>query len=304
MASPKLIAMRGLPASGKTTLARKIAKEQKAVVVGRDFERFQLFGEWWTGEPADEDRVTIAINAKVEAFLLSGQSVIVDNTHIKPRYLKEWANLALRLGADFDVVDVKTPEAECITRDMKRIRDGERGVGRAVIDRMARQIKWTDVKVDNAPVEPYENPVDLPHAIIVDIDGTLAHMSGRSPYDYTRVHEDTVDEAVADLVYVLSSSEDAPSIIVCSGRDDECRDVTEAWLNDNNVPYHSLLMRPTDAKDSNGNKLPDRRVKYDLFNEHIRGKYHVRFVLDDRNQVVDMWRQLGLKCLQVAPGDF
>jgi hypothetical protein len=45
-------------------------------------------------------------------------------------------------------------------------------------------------------------------------------------------------------------------------------------------------------------------VKLELFDEHIRDQYDVQFVLDDRNQVVDMWRQLGLTCLQVGPGAF
>lgn len=45
-------------------------------------------------------------------------------------------------------------------------------------------------------------------------------------------------------------------------------------------------------------------IKRELFDRYIRDNYQVLFVLDDRNQVVDMWRELGLKCLQVAPGDF
>ena len=53
-----------------------------------------------------------------------------------------------------------------------------------------------------------------------------------------------------------------------------------------------------------GDNRPDEVVKEEIFNENIRGNYSVRFVLDDRSKVVDMWRQLGLKCLQVAEGDF
>lgn len=37
-------------------------------------------------------------------------------------------------------------------------------------------------------------------AIIVDIDGTLAHMTGRSPYDYSQVHTDEIDEVILDIV--------------------------------------------------------------------------------------------------------
>ena len=48
----------------------------------------------------------------------------------------------------------------------------------------------------------------------------------------------------------------------------------------------------------------DAIVKTELFDAHIRGRYEVLFVLDDRNQVVEMWRVMGLPCLQVAAGDF
>ena len=112
---------------------------------------------------------------------------------------------------------------------------------------------------------------------------------------------DTVDEQVRWLVNKMY---DQVTVIVLSGRDDECRAVTEEWLWDNGVSYDYLFMRPTGAKDGNGNKLPDYMVKYDLFEQDVRGEYNVRFVLDDRNQVVDLWRRMGLKTLQVQEGDF
>ncbi|AXQ64447.1 polynucleotide kinase [Gordonia phage Neville] len=299
----ELIAMRGLPASGKTTRAREIAKETGAVVVGRDFERYQLFGEWWTGKPEHEDAVTVALNAKVRALLKANQSVVVDNTHIQVRYLKDWAKVASECGATFRVEDVKTPFHECQRRNAVREIRGERAVDPHVITRMAKQIDWGMPKpVAPIIVEPYVGDPRLPWAILVDIDGTLAHMTGRSPYDYSRVGEDTVDEKVRGIVRRMEQS--GSDIIICSGRDDACRPETVKWLLANGIPFHKLLMRPTDAKDANGNKLPDWIVKYNLFNENVRGKYDVEFVLDDRNQVVDMWRKLGLKCLQVAPGDF
>jgi hypothetical protein len=41
-----------------------------------------------------------------------------------------------------------------------------------------------------------------------------------------------------------------------------------------------------------------------LYEAHIEPHYDVQFVLEDLNQAVEMWRSLGLVCLQVAPGDF
>lgn len=53
-----------------------------------------------------------------------------------------------------------------------------------------------------------------------------------------------------------------------------------------------------------GNMEKDSVIKRRLYEEHIKGTYNVAYVIDDRNQVVEMWRSLGLRCLQVANGDF
>lgn len=131
-----------------------------------------------------------------------------------------------------------------------------------------------------------------PTAIMVDIDGTLAHMTGRSPYDYSRVHEDTVDEVVASII------EHYPHVVVMSGRPEDCRGATEKWLAENGINYERLFMRPS------GDKRPDDIVKWEMYQTNVEPHYHIDFVLDDRNRVVKMWRANGLKCLQVADGDF
>ena len=138
---------------------------------------------------------------------------------------------------------------------------------------------------------------DLPDAIICDIDGTLAHMKDRGPFDWARVGEDVLDDNIAHILY-LYQYETSAEIILMSGRDEICRDITEEWLDHNSVDYSTLHMRP---KHDN---RKDSIVKRELYEQYIKGKYNVLFVLDDRQQVVDMWRDLGLKCLQVAPGDF
>ena len=133
-------------------------------------------------------------------------------------------------------------------------------------------------------------------AIVVDVDGTLAHMVDRSPYDPSLYHTDVIDEVVRDLAnsYYLSGHK----VVICSGRDDTYRDATLKWLKDNHVLCSELLMRKA------GDKREDSIVKNELYIEHIKPNYNVLFVLDDRNRVVKMWRENGLKCFQVAEGDF
>lgn len=303
----KLTCLRGYSGSGKSTKAREIAQSSGAVVVCRDDLRMMLLGSYWTGKTQDEDRVTVAEEAQVNALVRAGTGVVVDATHLHPPYLRKWAKQATRLGADFEVIDCKIHPEVCLERDVKRSLQGERFVGASVIRRQAKQWpmdKWPTV-TSHAPltVEPVEWMPGLPNAIIVDIDGTLAHMNSRSPYDYTRVLEDDLDRTILQIVSQWEF-ETGDEMLIVSGRDHTSRHDTLQWLNKHSVPWDQLWMRNADLKDERGNKIPDYIVKYNIFNEHIRGKYNVHFVLDDRNQVVDMWRRLGLKCLQVAEGDF
>jgi len=135
-----------------------------------------------------------------------------------------------------------------------------------------------------------------PKAIIVDIDGTLAKMSGRGPFEWHRVGEDKVNEPIKSIVNLYAS---ICNVIIFSGRDGCCMPQTIKWLKDNDISYNSILMRPE------GNYEKDAIIKRRLYDNHIVGKYDIQFVLDDRDQVVEMWRKdLGLTCLQVDYGNF
>ena len=53
-----------------------------------------------------------------------------------------------------------------------------------------------------------------------------------------------------------------------------------------------------------GDNRKDAIVKRELYQRAVAGVYSIAFVLDDRNQVVDMWRKdLGLPCFQVNYGN-
>lgn len=140
--------------------------------------------------------------------------------------------------------------------------------------------------------------MSLPRAVLVDIDGTLAYRCDRSPFDWARVGEDTPNTPIIKLVRVLARTSNF-HIIVMSGRDEICRPQTALWLDRYHVPFNALHMR------RHKDKREDAIVKRELYEQHVHGRYTVRWVIDDRNQVVDMWRnQLGLTVLQCADGDF
>jgi len=81
--------------------------------------------------------------------------------------------------------------------------------------------------------------------------------------------------------------------VLVSGRNECCRNTTQAWLAEHEVSYNYLYMRPQ------GDMRKDAVVKKEIYDKYIKGKYNVYLVLDDRNQSVQLWRSLGLKTLQV-----
>lgn len=138
-----------------------------------------------------------------------------------------------------------------------------------------------------------------PRAVIFDIDGTLALRTGdRSPYAWSRVGEDEPNPPVVELAQTVAAA-GRHTIVLVTGRDEECRWQTELWLDAQQVPYAELFMRPR------GDNRKDAIVKAELYRRHIRDRYDVAWVVDDRVQVVRMWRdKLGLTVLQCADGDF
>jgi hypothetical protein len=141
--------------------------------------------------------------------------------------------------------------------------------------------------------------VILNKVIICDIDGTLALLGDRDRYDPT-TGEDLLNNPIANILKVYNNQNLFPvELVLVSGREDKYRDITEKWLTKHGIThYKGLYMRKT------GDFRKDTIVKKELYEKYIKGKYDVLFVLDDRDQVVRMWRDEGLTCLQVAYGNF
>jgi predicted kinase len=299
-----LLITRGLPASGKSMYARTWVAEDpsRRVRVNRDDLRQLAFGQPIL-DHAGETTVTVMQQAAVRALLQAGRDVIVDDTHLRAKYARQWADLAAEVGAAFAVVDFDTPLEVCLARDAAR----ERPVGEQVIRGM--HARFLASGGGFAPVTATDRSVSvgglyvpdpgLPPAWIVDVDGTVALMRRgpgvRSPYDWLRVGEDLPNEPVIEIVTALANQAD---IVVMSGRDEVCRPETEAWLLEHGVCFDALFMRPA------GDTRRDAVVKAELFWGCVAPRWRVVGVIDDRRQVVSMWRAMGLMCAQVAEGDF
>lgn len=305
----QLVLLRGLQGSGKSTYARAWVAEDPdhRIRVNRDDIRFALFGKYWGLSQHQEETVSTIEHATSTAALKAGLSVIIDATNFKARTAKDWISAADKHKAEFVVVDIETPLEECIKRDMERGIRGERSVGEEVIRDYAKRFLQKGkfppkpVKMEAKAAEvgaPYEHAEGLPFVWLFDVDGTLARMQGRSPYAWDRVHEDTAIEDVVRVARLLSREY---PVIVFSGRDEVCYEATMTWLEDvAGLNVKELHMRPTAT---NGVDLPDDVVKLDLFEKHIRGKYNVAGVFDDRLRVCRAWENLGLTLFRVGPLD-
>lgn len=142
-------------------------------------------------------------------------------------------------------------------------------------------------------------------AIIVDIDGTLAncdhrrHMVEKKDWNgfYGAMYEDSVNHWCRTLMDAMFEYT-VDAVLLVSGRPDNYRGTTEQWLKDHKIGYEHLFMRR--AHDSRKDSI----VKREIYESQIKPKWNVLFVVDDRTQVVEMWRGLGLTVLQCAKGDF
>lgn len=150
-------------------------------------------------------------------------------------------------------------------------------------------------------------------AIICDLDGTVADGNGRNFYDGSTCDKDLVREGPMFLMRALhelrlgmrltgnGNKEFDIEFIFCSGREEKDRMPTFKWLREHFSPFDDfkLLMRKT------GDSRKDSIIKREIYEKYIQPYYDVIFCLDDRQQVVDMWRkELNLDCFQVNYGDF
>ena len=150
---------------------------------------------------------------------------------------------------------------------------------------------------------------------IFDIDGTLAdcshrvkHIQGKDKNWDKFFNKMEKDNPILPVINLLStiSYHTKNAVILITGRPEKYRDTTLWWLAKNvahlDITGHyeefKLLMR------QDGDYRSDAIIKKEIYDKQIKGTYDVKGVFEDRKQVVDMWRSLGLTCFQVAEGDF
>jgi predicted kinase len=305
---PTLWLTYGIPASGKSTWAKEMVRKSNGRVkrVNKDDLRAMIDNNG--AFSAENEKFVLAIRDKiVMQSLQQGYDVIVDDTNFPfgGKHFLRMCEIAKLVG---NVTVIEKYFDISLTEALKRNKNTDRRfVPEGVIQNMfAKHINNRPYECKEYYFEPWtplEQDPHLPHCVIFDVDGTLAlNKSGRSNYDMNRLLEDVPNENVVRLAkLVMHTNTDScrpVHLIVFSGRDDIGLDDTKLWLSDNGIHFSEIYLRKT------GDNRKDTIVKQEMFDKYIKDKYFVDFVVDDRAQVVEMWRRLGLTVLQCNYGDF
>lgn len=287
----------GPPAAGKSTWTDEfLSKNPNYVKVSRDDFRYMLRNQGFC-EPKIEKMITELVNQTILTALSNKLNVIIDNTNLKVSVIKDFIKLVNDYAdVNYRVFDV--PFETLLERDSKR----ERKVGEDVLKRMWGN--WLILKdsFDFQPVKrnrkrtyiiPNFNS-ELPDSVIFDVDGTLALMGNRSPFDWSKVDRDNLNQIVAEQIKFHKSL--GRKIIILSGRDESCREMTIDWFNFYGVEFDLFLMRPKN------NFEKDTVIKRRIYENEIKDKYNVLAVYDDRISVCKMWYELGIYVFTVNQG--
>lgn len=277
-----IIMTRGLPASGKTTWAKEQVLQGNGKVKRVNKDELRAMVDASKHSDAREAEIVAIRDYLVTRWVMQGLTVIVDDTNLHPSHEERLRELAKELNVEFKIQDfTHVSLGTCLQRNRSR----ERQVPESWMFR-----EWEKY------LKPTQDWASQPFkAIICDLDGTLALLNGRNPYDASQCGNDELNLVVRDIWDTFSH--DKYMKIIVSGRSDKHRDETERWLTRNWISYHALYMR------KDGDSRPDEIVKREIYDEKIRGMYHVHVVIDDRPKVIRMWQyDLGLPVINVGYG--
>lgn len=297
---------KGLPASGKSTWANDyVMRNPGWKRINRDDLRSMIDAGKWS--PENEFHILEARDTLLKQFLGAGLNVIIDDTNLRASNFNDVASVIRSTGWTVDLSEKAFPidVDEAIKRDS--MRPASKSVGKDVIlgmwnrfksnkDLMQERTKSFEART-RAVLKQDES---LSKAIICDLDGTLALIGARNPYDASRCDElDTPNKPVVESVRQFYSA--GYRLLFVSGR--KCRDAdpTMRFLNKHlpEVNDMTLIMRADDD-----NRM-DTIVKREMWDNHIAGKYNVLLAIDDRPSVVRMWRyEIGLPVLAVNDIEF
>lgn len=304
MKERKLIICRGIQGSGKSSWAKQWCHEdpEHRVRFNNDDIR-NMLGDYWV--PSREKLVTEAKANMITFALIKGYDVVVDNMNLNPkedawiRTLCENIEKDTGIHVNIEYKDFWTPVEECIRRDAAR----PNPIGEKVIKETWK--RYRDFIISSDIKEMLKNKakhVDGGRPVIlVDMDATLClNTSGRPFYGENSASGMLEDTPVEEICHLVRQMGKHCLVFIITGREGttEVIDATTDWLKKNKILADAMFFRPV------GDYSPGPDCKRRIYEENIKGKYNVQFVLDDNSKCVKMWREQGLICLQPNEGKF
>lgn len=286
----------GVSASGKTQWAEQ---QSNFEIICRDDIRYEILLEkgfqirdnmWRHWNFKWESEVTERVDVLIELCTKLGKDIIFADTNLNQDRLRGHRNKMEQLGYETEVKYFPVKYDEAITRDRKRVDT----VGESTIRK--QWLQWIKLPSNITGIRKYKRDDFNPYCVLVDVDGTVAKMVDRGPFDWDRVLEDECNWHVCNIVEMLAKHPlHNPKIIFLSGRDGICYDDTKEWLTRYfpNMEFE-LIMRAA------GDMRKDAIIKAELFFKHIEPNYNVMCVIDDRPQVIRMWTDIGLDVINVG----
>ena len=305
METRKIIICRGIQGSGKSTWAKQWCHEdpEHRIRINNDDIR-NMLGDYWvtSREPMVKALYTNSINYAMSV----GYDIVIDNMNLNPKTVKEIESFVDNdIFGDYEYKiefkDFWTPVDECIRRDAKR----ENPIGEKVIKQAWRRYRDFIIheSIMAAKNKMLVQNTNLPAAIIVDMDATVClNTSGRPFYGEGAAEGMLIDEPITPILELIRNFCDnyPAKLIILTGREDtpEIRKATEEWLENNFLHPDILLMRPAKSF------IAGPVCKKKLYEDNVKGKFYIPFVLEDNAKCVAMWRDEGLICLQPNEGKF
>lgn len=142
-------------------------------------------------------------------------------------------------------------------------------------------------------------------SIVVDLDGTLCndgHRAHLAKQGLWGEYHEALDGDVpfADVMYLLHNIADRAEICILTARPFKYIRQTEIWLDSYGIHPDAVLMRPNN--DYSKSEILKPRLLEDFFGSKELVLRDVIFVLEDREKLVEMWRNYGLNCWQIRTG--
>jgi hypothetical protein len=245
-----------------------------------------------------------------DTAILEGKDIIVDRMGFSKQQRSRYLDIAKQHGYETAITVFHQPYSVCLERCLKRqghatIKD--EGNARGALNLFFT--KYERVQDDEADtVQRLWPDGEKPGAIVCDLDGTLCNVEHRRHFvnksdgqkkDWTGFFKGMVDDTVNKWCSdILRTFGETHAIVLCSGRPDNYKRETVQWLKGNEIQYDNLFMR------SRSDSRQDDIVKEIILDFEILTRYTPYFMIDDRDQVVAMWRKRGYTCLQCDYGDF